>query len=216
MTKDNATPSESEGNSEESTAPPIVYQPVLYQKELIQHLSSEIDTHKKMIFDWRARAAFYWLMGPFVAFGSVVIITRQVPSFSTLGWPGRVAILFACASFILMGILGAKMEAHMWDQCNRWRKSILLLTTEGASPILKEGEVMEWQRVRTAYLCAHFLLLFALLSTLFLVSSSTVIDPGGAAAKSLLMENERKELELEKLRLELEKMKRDDTAKLSK
>src|SRR5207253_6842119 len=126
---------------------------------LIEHFSSEIDTHTKMIFDWRARAAFYWLVGPFVAIGSVVVITRQVPTFSSLGWAGVIAGFIACACFILMAVLGAKMEAGMWDQCNKWRKAILLLTVQGPPPILKEEDVLELQRVRTAYLCAHFLLL---------------------------------------------------------
>src|SRR5207302_6825 len=98
----------------------------------------------------------------------------------------------------------------MWDQCTKWRQTILLLTNDGPPPILKEEDVMERQRVRTAYLYAHFLLLFALLSTLFLVSRSPVLNPSGAEAKSVLMENQRKELELEKLRLELEKMRREE------
>ena len=88
MIKANAMLSESEGEKEQIKATPVTYKPVAYQKELIEHLSSEIDTHTKMIFDWRARAAFYWLVGPFVAIGSVVIITKQVPTFSSLGRAG--------------------------------------------------------------------------------------------------------------------------------
>ena len=127
-----------------------------------------------MIFDWRARAAFYWLVGPFVAIGSVVIVTKQVPTFYNLDRTGRGAGIIACLCFIGMALLGARMEAHMWDQCNRWRETNLLACA-GTDIKLKDEDLMERQRVQTAYVIAHILLLAAFLSTLVLISRSPVI-----------------------------------------
>lgn len=181
MSSSNTTFSDPEQQTPQSNPTPATYSPVEFQKELIQHLSLEIDTHKKMIFDWRARAAFYWLVGPFVAIGSVVVITKQVPQFSSLhGW-GLVAAITACGSFVVMGVLGAKMEAGMWDQINIWRETIRRLT-KPASDVLTENDVIETQRVMTGYVCAHLLLLLALLTTLFLLSQSPVINASSSPA----------------------------------
>ena len=69
----------------------------------------------------------------------------------------------------------------MWDQINIWREAIRRLT-KPASDVLTEKDVIETQRVMTAYVCAHLLLLLALLTTLFLLSQSPVINASSSPA----------------------------------
>jgi len=152
--------------------------PSEFRKELIAHLSQEVDTHTKMIFDWRARAAFYWLVGPFVLIGSIVILTKHPLLFSRLNWFGWVAVIVACFCFVAMSVLGGVMEKTMWDQCNIWRRMIFRLTTNSA-PELQEGEIIVEQRVLHAYVVAHILLLLLFLSSIFLLARLATDTPSG-------------------------------------
>jgi len=143
-------------------------------KDLIQHLSTEIDTHTKMIFDWRARAAFYWLVGPFLAIGSVVIITKEPPAFNGLDSVGWMALGIACLCFVGIAYIGSRIEADLTDQCNIWRLTIFQLTTQ-QTPTLQEADVIAPKKpVKTAYMIAHALLLLTFLSTIFVISRSVV------------------------------------------
>jgi hypothetical protein len=142
--------------------------------DLIKHLSTEIDTHTKMIFDWRARAAFYWLVGPFLAIGSFVIVTKERPAFHGLDSVGWMALGIACLCFVGMAYLGSRIETDLTDQCNIWRLTIFQLTTQ-QTPILQETDVVGPKKpVKIAYMVAHTLLLVTFLSTLFLISRSVV------------------------------------------
>ena len=141
-------------------------------KELIEHLSTEIDTYTKMIFDWRARAAFYWLIGPFIVISSMMIVTKQVPTFQDLDGYGRAAAAVAGICFIVMAYIGARMEAHMADQCNIWRYTILRLTSETNVRLNKSDVIVLKQRVKVAYMAAHALLLVAFLCSMIVVSRS--------------------------------------------
>lgn len=153
---------------------------LVHQKELIEHLSTEIDTHTKMIFDWRARAAFYWLVGPFVVIGSIVVVTKQVPTLHSLDNVGIAAAIIVCACFIGIAYLGARMEAHMWDQCNTWRNTIFRLASEKTPALEKAEVVVAKQRVKTAYMIAHLLLLLAFVSSMVLIWHSGLSNTSGA------------------------------------
>jgi hypothetical protein len=150
-------------------------------EELIKHLSTEVETHTKMIFDWRARGAFYWLVGPFIAISSLVIVTKQVPNLHNLGFKGWSAAVVAGVCFIGMAILGGQMEAHHTDQCNTWRRTILRLTSEATGPLKKSDVVMEEQRVRTAYLVSHILLLVTFICVMVVLWQATISIPNTAA-----------------------------------
>jgi hypothetical protein len=148
--------------------------------EPIKHLSGEVNTHTKMIFDWRARGAFYWLVGPFVVISSLVIVTKQVPTLHGLDWQGKVAAVFAGLCFLGMAYLGGRMEAHLTDQCNRWRRTILRLTSHETGPLKGSDVIMEKQSVILAYLISHGLLLATFTCSIYIVSQSTVISPSNA------------------------------------
>lgn len=145
--------------------------------ELIEHLSSEIDAFTRMMFDWRARAAFYWLVGPFVVISSVVIVTKQLPTVQRLDVYGWIALVIAGACFMGMGYIGARIEAHMTNQCNVWRLTILRLSSQDSKGLRTSNVLEEKQRVIRAYLSAHGLLLiiFICCTVIFLRSASSAV-----------------------------------------
>ena len=169
MTRPDTEPKQEQAKEEEFV--------VKSSTELIEHLSSEIDAYTRMTFDWRARAAFYWLVGPFVVISSVVLVTKQLPTVQRLDIYGGIALVVACACFMLMAYIGARMEAHMTDQCNVWRLTILRLCSQDSKGLKTSDVQVVKQRVIRAYLIAHGLLLaiFLCCAVIFLRSTSSAV-----------------------------------------
>ena len=146
------------------------------RNDLVTHLSREIETHSKLMMDWRARASFYWLLGPFVVIGSMSIATRQIPRIENLDGTGWVAAVVAAGCFLGMAYLGAIMEEHLWEQCNIWRRTIVKLTTIDTVAIT-EADFAIKQRVVPGYMIAHVLLLVAFLASIALASRLVAVGP---------------------------------------
>lgn len=88
-----------------------------------------------------------------------------------------IALGVVCLSFIGMAYLGARMETHMANQCNKWRHTIFRLTTEEKAMIGKTDVVVQKQRVKLAYLIAHLLILLAFFCSMLIVSRSALSNP---------------------------------------
>ncbi len=153
-----------------------------YRDKLIEHLSLEIDTHTKMIFDWRARASFYWLLGPFVLMGSVLIATRSIPAIRKLDSIAWIAITVGIVCFMGIGFLGARMEEQLWNQCNQWRSCILRLSEQPDSGVT-DGDVVFRHRVVATYILAHAVVLILFLCIIFLIFHLIATNPSSDTAR---------------------------------
>jgi len=144
--------------------------------KLIEHLSREIETHSKLLLDWRTRAAFYWLLGPFVVIGSLLIASRGIPSLSFAEPIVVIASVVAALSFLTMGFIGAKLEEHIWNQCNKWRRSMARLMNDRLHKIGNADLEFDHQ-IKRAYMLAHGVLLVALIAILTILSRVVLKPP---------------------------------------
>ena len=143
------------------------------EKELLEHQSREIETHTNDVTLLRSRASLSVILGPFVVLGSLVIGMRGSPVRLTFDATALVLGVLACASFLALGYLSARIEVHTWDQCNRWREMISRLCTdrgdgEGSDPT---AVVLVFpHRLIRVYVWSYAIMLVSFLSTTALVA----------------------------------------------
>lgn len=100
------------------------------EDKLIDYLSKEIETQSKNLMAFRERINFAVFIGPFVLLGALLYGRGIIPRINWVGltraaWIGFVlGLLFAILSYLTLGIACSRIEKHMWDQCNIWRKRI--------------------------------------------------------------------------------------------
>jgi len=106
-----------------------------YEAQFIEHLSKEIETHTNAIMSFRTKIAFTVFVGPFILLSSVLLSIEKLPTLPKCpsGLAGILAslrqpLLILLATYLLLGLISGLIEAHMWAQCNRWRRLIVWLS----------------------------------------------------------------------------------------
>jgi hypothetical protein len=94
------------------------------EKELIEHLSSEIKTLTEQLMAFRMRVGFSVWIGPFVVVGAYLLSTKDGQRNPHFDWIGIAFAGFAVALLVILGEALARIEIHCWEQCNKWRKLI--------------------------------------------------------------------------------------------
>lgn len=140
-----------------------------HRKELIEHLSCEITTHATNSMTFRSRLAFTVLIGPFVVMGSFLVATDgRVNSDAIEAIDARavLAALGACVTYFGLGYYGARIDIHIMDQCNKWRRSLVDLANGAPITEVKiefphrgvRGYLLVFLLVLVAFFCIGYLM----------------------------------------------------------
>lgn len=62
------------------------------------------------------------MLGPYLVLGSIVVSSRSIDF--VFDGPNVLALVAAGALFLVIGYVHGRIEAHMWNQCDRWRGMI--------------------------------------------------------------------------------------------
>ncbi len=152
-----------------------VQHPKNLSKEIIQHLSKEIETltNNNMIF--RSRASLSVFLGPFVVLGSFVIALKGTHiSFHLNNWTW-VAVAFAILGYWGLAYMSGVVEEHAWSQCNKNRDLIARLHESPQSNISFE-ELRVKYKARRAYVITYSFMLVIFISAVYIVSGLKFTD----------------------------------------
>ncbi len=89
---------------------------------LINHLTSEIEQLSQNAVSYRTKGALVTMLGPYLVLGSIVVSSRSIDF--VFDGPNVLALVAAGALFLVIGYVHGRIEAHMWNQCDRWRGMI--------------------------------------------------------------------------------------------
>ncbi|GEM_PF-2613934 len=164
--------------------------PLNHQKELIEHLSREIQSYTKAMMDFRSRINFTLYVGPFVLMGSYLIATRDssfciVWDTFTIFWS-----IFLGIIWLLLGLTGSILEEHIWDKCNEWRRLIFQLQSNNPVVLTQEDLIFE-HHLRRCYILVHLNLLASIVLVLVILNhqpaptSSTTTPAANSSIKEL-------------------------------
>ena len=131
------------------------------QAEIIRHLSSEISTQSEYLTTLRSRVAFTILIGPFVVFGSFLLATKGAQAPSQLWKLQLAAAVVASTAYLAMGWYGSRLDRHVTEQCDRWRRAILKVSNNER---LGEDDLLFQHRNFIAYMTGIVLMLIAFAS----------------------------------------------------
>jgi hypothetical protein len=94
--------------------------------EHIKYLSKEIETHTKVMMDFRNKASFTVFIGPYIVLGSYLVSRKTDAPLPRIGLSdamielGIILFLF----YLGIGCCAYCIEFHIWDKCNVWRRMI--------------------------------------------------------------------------------------------
>lgn len=123
-----------------------------FEKELIEYLSKEIETHTNSLMTFRSRISFAGLFGPFLLLGSVLVATKNIPG-RMAPMPGNEWLVAAgglVLSYLALGFAGAAVERHVWRQCNEWRGLIAQLS-QGERVSVTKDDLKFKERLKLGY-----------------------------------------------------------------
>lgn len=146
-----------------------------YDDKLIEHLSKKIETLTNNLMIFRTRCNFAVFVGPFVLLGSVLIATKgNLHGLSIDLWI-IVSSVGLVLSYATMGIACSSIEAHMWKQCNQWRRLIALITS-GESAKIGEQELEFRQRILKGYLITYAAMIVAFFCVVYIISHMNIVS----------------------------------------
>lgn len=145
-----------------------------YETKLIDHLSKEIQTHTNNLMTFRARINLAIFIGPFLLLGSILFRTQGVPR----GISSDVFTIAACIglamSYFIMGMACYRIEAHTWEQCNKWRALIARLTKESYksddNPEINEKNLEFIERLKYGYSVVYGAMIVAFICALQIIT----------------------------------------------
>ena len=150
-------------------------EPTNLSKEVVQHLTKEIETQINNMTVWRSKASLSVFLGPFIILGSFIVGLKGSHISWNKDWHSVLALVVICACFILLGLMSAVVEDHVWDQCNRWRAVIARLQ-KNPNLSVEEGDLFFHHKVKRTYVATYFILLFSFLSAIVIISHLQVTD----------------------------------------
>jgi hypothetical protein len=155
---------ENEAQTQDSWKTRTAEAPVL-AKELLEHLSKEIQSQSEQMMTFRTRVTFLVWVGPFIIAGSYLLAVKAVPQSFSPDKIGVACLVVAAILYIVLAEVFARLEAHVWDQCNVWRSSIRELAAN-PSFIPPEDHVVFTHGLREGYRALTWLILalFSLLA----------------------------------------------------
>lgn len=141
-------------------------------KEIVLHLSKEIETASNNMMTFRTRIGFGLLVGPFVLLGSLVVGAKgQRISFNLngYGWLGVIGMLFC---YLGIGYIASRIEAQAWEQNDRWRNLITKLYQNPSARI--EATEMETRPHKSyaGYFAGYSLLFLSVVASVCIVNSA--------------------------------------------
>jgi hypothetical protein len=141
-----------------------------FEKELIEYLSKEIETHTNNLMTFRSRISFAGLFGPFLLLGSVLVATKHIPGqvAPVSGNKWIVAGSGLVLSYVALAWAGAAVEKHVWRQCNVWRGLIAQLS-QGERVSLTENELKFKERLRLGYVFCFVAMSLAFVCVVFML-----------------------------------------------
>lgn len=106
---------------------------------MIEYLATEISTLSTNIMTFRSRVTFSISAGPFLLFGSIVLLASQKNLSFGLdpAWEWKwktfvvalltIATLCTFAGYIILGFVSGRLEQGALNRCNQWRRCIFKL-----------------------------------------------------------------------------------------
>jgi hypothetical protein len=76
---------------------------------------------------WRSKMNFTAYFGPWLVFGGYFALAKVRPTLPEADGCFCLAALIALGGYVLFGVGCGYVEAHAWEQCNRWRQTIVRL-----------------------------------------------------------------------------------------
>jgi hypothetical protein len=162
--------------------PPSATPPEDLTKDVIQHLSKEIETTTNNMMAFRTRIGFGMFIGPFLLLSSFIVAVKgQHVSFTLSRWKVGVLVLAVVVDvicFVGIAYIASRIEAQSLKQCNRWR---LLIAELLKSPTKN----INWSLLNTeekwkgkdgawmAYVVGYFLLFVAVSAAVVIVVLGT-------------------------------------------
>jgi hypothetical protein len=147
--------------------------PMPHDDKLIDHLSREIETHTNTLMTFRARINMAVFVGPFVLLGSLLVAAKGIPRDITIdGWTVA-SIVGLALSYITMGLACAVIEAHIWRQCNVWRR-LIAKVTNGSTTKITEVDLVFPESLHRGYTIVYLAMILAFGCTMYIVSRITI------------------------------------------
>jgi hypothetical protein len=143
------------------------------EDKMIEYLSKEIETQTNSLMAFRERINFAVFIGPFALLGAMLYL-KGFPHISWGGitlkaWVGMaVSLVAVILSYLTMGIVCYRIEAHIWDQCNIWRERIADIS-RGDEHGFKLDQLKFEHHLKTGYLLVYLVMIVASGSSIALV-----------------------------------------------
>lgn len=145
-----------------------------YEDKLIEYLSKEIETHTNNLMTFRARINMAIFVGPFVLLGSLLIAAKGVPrNISINAWTVLSGVGITI-SYLTIGVVCAKIESHIWRQCNTWRHLIARVASQGNVGFTEEDFTFKGS-LRKGYAVAYSAMILAFLCAMQIISRIHII-----------------------------------------
>ena len=150
--------------------------------KMIEYLSKEIETHTNSLMTFRERINFAVFIGPFALLGATLYATGFLhvnwDGITPKGWFGICFSLVAVSlCYLAMGVACYRIEAHIWDQCNKWRERIAEIS-RGDRQGFARGELEFEHYLRMGYLFVYIVMILASGSAILLVLILAAHTPG--------------------------------------
>jgi hypothetical protein len=115
------------------------------------------------------------MLGPYLVLGSIVVSSRSIDF--VFDGPNVLALVAAGALFLVIGYVHGRIEAHMWNQCDRWRGMIAEIANAKV-PINVPPERLQFaQALPKSYLWIFLAMLLPLAADHRVLLASMDVDP---------------------------------------
>jgi hypothetical protein len=141
-------------------------------KELVLHLSKEIETASNNAMTFRTRIGFGLLVGPFVLLGSIVVGAKGQPISFNLTFYGWLAVIAMLGCYLGIAYIASAIEAQAWDQNNRWRNLIARLHENPSARIGPTEMQTTPHRSYAGYVVGYILLFLSVFAAGFIVNNA--------------------------------------------
>jgi hypothetical protein len=146
---------------------------------IIDHLSKEITNYELLRMNFRNRVMAVIYIGPFILFSSVLIGKGKVPSAITINCKEVIGIAGLFISWMVLAWSSANVEKEILNKCNKWRKMIFSILSNGDISQLLENDFLykeEKYKIRSGYITVFIVMGFALFSAILLLSDLIIAD----------------------------------------
>jgi len=200
-------------------------EPETLTKDLVQHLSKEIETTSNNIMAFRTRIGFSLCIGPFLLLGSLIVGAKGQSVASNFRWYGWPALAVVVICYVGIAYITSEIELQALQQCENWRniigeicknKAMIDLDAIKLSPTLdwrgftirgrkwRSFTIRErtwkpdWFGVNVAYRVGYLLLFVAVFAAVFVVRAGSS-EPANYASSVATMRIEGATIRIEQI-----------------